>query len=36
MVDSDSGYRCGAFLFAARPNRDVDHRARLDGYSVHS
>ena len=36
MVDSESGHRCGSFHFPARANRDMDHRARLDGYCVHS
>ena len=36
MVDSESGHRCGAFLSFTGANRDVDHRARLDGHCVHS
>jgi hypothetical protein len=36
MVDSESGHHCGSFLSHARASRNVDHRAPLDGYSVHS
>jgi hypothetical protein len=36
VVDSESSHRCGSFHPAARANRGVDHRARLDGYCVHS
>src|SRR5258708_26160854 len=36
MVDSESGRRCGSFHSARGANRDVDHRAHLDGYSVRS
>ena len=36
MVDSESDHRCGSFHSPARANWDVDHRAHMDGYSVHS
>src|SRR5262249_62277693 len=36
MVDSESGDRYGSFHSPAGAHRDVDRRARLDGYSVHS
>src|SRR5215831_3307716 len=36
MVDSESGDCCGSFHSPAGAHRDVDRRARLDGYSVHS
>ena len=36
MVDSESSHGCGSFHPAARANRDMDYRARLDGYGVHS
>src|SRR5215475_4324901 len=36
MVDSERDHRCGSFLSSTRANRNVDHRARVDGYSMHS
>ena len=36
MVDSERGDRCGSFRPPTRASRDMDHRAHLDGYGVHS
>ena len=36
MVDSEGDHRCRSFRPYARASWDMDHRAHLDGYGVHS